>query len=276
MSNNNIQLKDLLLKQLVEEEVVGIKFISHLFNTNVLMIRSVVAEFESRGFAKVIKIEDKLGIHSLILLDHAINFYTTGGFQNEFESKSYYRNDEKINSSMKEIEKIKEFRFLALKSSYEITGGNLDIWFKDYQIFADFPIKITNPEIQKVISYLKSKNYISLQNKDGQFQLTASGLDFIEEKILGDNYLSKSELKNFDEKLDEILNKLNKLGFGQEIIFDEIEELRVKSRKFSKSDFKKLAIGSIINLTIDNNVSNETANQILKMIFDIENLKLLE
>lgn len=53
------------------------------------------------------------------------------------------------------------------------------------------------------------------------------------------------ELKDVYSKIDEILEILNKLELGQEIIFSEIEDMKLNATKISKKDFKLLFIGKI-------------------------------
>ena len=177
---------------------------------------------------------------------------------------------------MNEIEKIKEYRLLVLRKAYRITGGNVGHSFHDYRLFEDINKNITVAQTQSIINYLLKKDLIEVVTKDGVYSLTIDGLEYVEEDILCEGYLSDSEIDLLDDKFDQVLEKLHKLELGQEIIFNELEELKFKSRTFSKSDFKKIVIGSIFSMTTKEVISSQLAKQILETIFDLDNFKLLQ
>ena len=108
---NEIALKDKLLEHLIEQQRVSIDYISNLFDNNVIKIRSVVIEFENKGLARVTRIEDKLGIHSISYEDRAIKFFNDGDFKKEKEL------EEKIRSEQKEI-RIDRKLAITNKSNY--------------------------------------------------------------------------------------------------------------------------------------------------------------
>lgn len=62
----------------------------------------------------------------------------------------------------------------------------------------------------------------------------------------GQDGFNSEEVQDLNIKVDHVLNRLNDLGLGQEVIFDQIDELRNKVDKFSKKDFKLLLLGNII------------------------------
>lgn len=53
------------------------------------------------------------------------------------------------------------------------------------------------------------------------------------------------EIESLNTKIDEVLQKLDEVGAGQEIIFDEIDSLKAKSLRFTKKDFGLLLIGQL-------------------------------
>lgn len=53
-----------------------------------------------------------------------------------------------------------------------------------------------------------------------------------------------------DLKLNDIVDKLQKLEYGQEVIFDEIEELRGLTLKLSKRSWRQLLKGKLIDLML--------------------------
>lgn len=67
---------------------------------------------------------------------------------------------------------------------------------------------------------------------------------------------------------------MEKLGFGQEIIFDEIEELKTKSKKITKKDLKMMLIGKLVSFGVGK-VDTETASQIFETITDVDLTKYI-
>ena len=70
-----------------------------------------------------------------------------------------------------------------------------------------------------------------------------------------------------------MLEKLEKLGYGQEIIFDEIEELKSKSKKISKKDLKMMLIGKIVSFGMGK-IDTDLAAQIFEEITSVDLTKL--
>lgn len=55
------------------------------------------------------------------------------------------------------------------------------------------------------------------------------------------------ELVNLSKRIDDVLEHIEKLGMGQEVIFNEIDSLKEKSKKLSKKDFHLLFIGQLVS-----------------------------
>lgn len=58
---------------------------------------------------------------------------------------------------------------------------------------------------------------------------------------------SISEIVDLSQRIDDVLAHIEKLGMGQEVIFNEIDSLKEKSRKISKKDFNLLLIGQLVS-----------------------------
>lgn len=80
-------------------------------------------------------------------------------------------------------------------------------------------------------------------------------------------YYDNEELKDLKNKIDEVLQSLEKLGLGQEIIYDEIESLKTSSRNNSKKDFKDLVLGKLFDLATNQALDSELAKNIYRTIF---------
>tara|TARA_R110002050_G_scaffold275455_1_gene420209 strand:+ start:18947 stop:19522 length:576 start_codon:yes stop_codon:yes gene_type:complete len=73
--------------------------------------------------------------------------------------------------------------------------------------------------------------------------------------------ISKSEIE-INKKVDQILEALNKQGFGQEILFDELQELKELYTKLNKKNWGQILKGKLIDLTISQIINEEIAKNI--------------
>jgi hypothetical protein len=84
---------------------------------------------------------------------------------------------------------------------------------------------------------------------------------------------SEEEKTKVNEKIDEVLNKLHELQVGQEVIFNEIEELR-GLLSLDKKNWKQVLKGKLVDLGLGKLVDTDTLEWIYKKLTD-ENLNLL-
>ena len=77
------------------------------------------------------------------------------------------------------------------------------------------------------------------------------------------------ELNDLHSRIDTVLDKLEQLGYGQEIIFEEIEELKAKSKKISKKDLKMMLIGKIVSFGMGK-ITPELAADIFQEITTVD------
>lgn len=78
-----------------------------------------------------------------------------------------------------------------------------------------------------------------------------------------------------NEKIDDILSQLIKLGYGQEIIFNEIEELRNLQTKLSKKSWAQLLKGKLVDLILSELLPKNIAKTVYEFLTD-EHFKLLK
>lgn len=117
---------------------------------------------------------------------------------------------------------------------------------------------------------LEDKGYVKLTHtRDTLAQLTLSGKIYIEQKrkTYKESYedLDKSQ-NEMNERVDEILEKLKKLGYGQEIIFDEIQELKELYGKLNKKIWGQVVKGKLIDLALAKLVENDTISYIYEKL----------
>ncbi len=176
---------------------------------------------------------------------------------------------ESINHKKSSSKSISQERLDYLKILYDKCEGNSSAIFNLVDIG-----KLLNWDEQKsrnISHTLMDFGYVEILTKEGDISLTSLGISKIEEiisegsELNGDKY-SKEELKNINLKIDSILEFLEKLDQGHEIIFDEIESLRADAQKFSKKDFKSMVLGKLFNLGIDGLLSKDHISEILKTL----------
>lgn len=84
---------------------------------------------------------------------------------------------------------------------------------------------------------------------------------------------SEEEKVKVNEKIDEVLAKLHELQVGQEVIFNEIEELR-NLLILDKKNWKQVLKGKLVDLGLGKIIDTDTLEWIYKKLTD-ENLNLL-
>ncbi|CAG2533975.1 hypothetical protein MAR621_03664 [Maribacter dokdonensis] len=89
-----------------------------------------------------------------------------------------------------------------------------------------------------------------------------------------DYFSYKSQEKVF-EKLEKLEELLTKQGFGQEIIFNEIEELKQLTKKLNKKNWGEVIKGKFVDLALGGVITKEAAIKAIEFITGTE-LNLLQ
>jgi hypothetical protein len=100
-------------------------------------------------------------------------------------------------------------------------------------------------------------------------RLTLSGKMFVEDarKVRTIDYSSVSNDKDqIIEKLDEILGEVQKNNLGNEILFEEMEELKFAYDKLSKKNWGQLFKGKLVDLLVKQVINEELAKRIFEEI----------
>lgn len=77
------------------------------------------------------------------------------------------------------------------------------------------------------------------------------------------DYFSKKEIEEFSQKLDDLLNDVR---LGQEVIFDEIQDLKEQLKSMKKKNWVEVLKGKLFDLTLSKVISLETFSTIVKLI----------
>lgn len=93
------------------------------------------------------------------------------------------------------------------------------------------------------------------------------------EKLLDDlgttstNYDSINQSPEMlNSKIDEIILLLKKQGFGQEILFNELQELKDLYTKLNKKNWGQILKGKLVDLAVSQIINQETAKTIFKAL----------
>jgi hypothetical protein len=73
-------------------------------------------------------------------------------------------------------------------------------------------------------------------------------------KVKEEQKEKETEAKEMNNKIDDILDRLTKMGYGQEIIFDEIQELKELHPKLNKKNWKQIIMGKLGEVIISKGV----------------------
>ncbi len=96
-------------------------------------------------------------------------------------------------------------------------------------------------------------------------KITEGGVKYVEESLLR---LNTDPLKPLDSALERkfnaVLDELNKQGFVQEIVFDEINDLRQIIHKLTPKQWREMVLGKMVDLGVQQSVKND----ILKTIYE--------
>lgn len=118
------------------------------------------------------------------------------------------------------------------------------------------------------VKFLENNGYVTSTNiaRQADAQLTVNGKIYIENKKKQSkpNYESISDKENVDLKIDALIEKLEKLGYGQEIIFNELEELKELYIHLNKKNWGELVKGKIIDLGLQQVINED----IMKLIYN--------
>lgn len=136
-------------------------------------------------------------------------------------------------------------------------------------------------EPAEIAVLLTKKGYV--QKKDqynddrDTIKITVKGSAFIERKIKSKlNAKTKKKADNdLNKKIDEVIERLVKLGYGQEIIFEELEEMRDLQTKLPKKSWAQLLKGKLIDLAVAQVINKEVATNVFKFLTN-EGFKMLK
>jgi hypothetical protein len=80
------------------------------------------------------------------------------------------------------------------------------------------------------------------------------------------DYFSQKKQEDIFEKLNEMETMLTKLGFGQEIVFNEMNDLRKLTKKLNKKNWSEIIKGKFIDLGLSGIISVDVAKKVIEIL----------
>lgn len=171
------------------------------------------------------------------------------------------------------IETLTEKKDFILSKIYKVFNDN---FYSVSDILKFNGISFRDKETEELAEYLKKRDYVFMENEysGDRIKLTIKGASYIERKLKAKIVKKSTRFDSVDSKLDEITKRLKALGFGQQIIFEELEELRELQTKLSKKTWTQTLKGKLVDLGIDQVINKETAFMIYEFLTN-DKLKLM-
>lgn len=199
-----------------------------------------------------------------------IAFNTFSNYLNSIESL-------KANSHALVLNTISEKYDFLLNKLYTF---KTDEYYSVKMFFELNEIQFRENETIEIAKQLLKKGFVSINN--GWEEYNKNGTDSIKITVKGSEYVErtlkqrvgKKSDQNIDARIDSVIEMLEKLGLGQEVIFNEIEELRELHSKLSKKSWTQLLKSKLVDLVSDQFINKENAEAIYETLSD-EALKLI-
>jgi hypothetical protein len=127
-------------------------------------------------------------------------------------------------------------------------------------------------ESREILQMLEDNDYIHSLGGLGMepmARITTRGSMYVEEKSTpySNNYDDiSSEKKDIESRVDEIIEHLEKMGLGQEILFEELQELKELYGKLSKRNWGQIVKGKLVDLALAKLIENDTVSYIYEKL----------
>ncbi|MEQ6167701.1 hypothetical protein AAOE16_10945 [Ekhidna sp. MALMAid0563] len=142
-------------------------------------------------------------------------------------------------------------------------------------------IKIDHIEAKEIKDSLKDMNYASpiKYGFSSAMKITGYGIEYVEESLIDakdiDQSFTNTEVKDINNRLDDILNQITELKLGQQLTYDdfdkEFKELKDLLKKLNKKNWWETLHGKLLLMGLGK--LDEDAFQIISKSFDIKFLK---
>lgn len=187
--------------------------------------------------------------------------------------------DNSIKETRKYFSTQQKLSFL-LDRLYQLNDGEyypVEMLLKGNGIFLKYP-----QEARELIQMLEDNEYVTSLGGAGSeisARITSSGSMYYEETqtIQADTITSEAEpegQEDINKRVDDIIEYLKNLGLGQEILFEELQELKLLYSKLNKKNWLQVLKGKILDIAVDKLTDTETIQLIYKKLTG-DDLRLL-
>lgn len=133
------------------------------------------------------------------------------------------------------------------------------------------PLKRSHEE-RELARVLEDNGYIELgHGGEISAQITTTGRLYVEQqrKVYIETYdgISSNEAE-INSRIDKITEMLTNLGYGQEIIFNEIDELKELYKMVNKKNWGQIVKGKVVDLALGKLAENDTLKYIYETLTD--------
>lgn len=171
---------------------------------------------------------------------------------------------------------VQEKIMFILQKLYKVFDDN---YYSISLIFELNEIDFRLGEPEEIADNLKRRGYgirDSEYPSNDLLKISVKGAAYVERQMKSIKNKSKSSNnKEINEKIDSVLEKLEKIGLGQEIIFNEIEELRLLSSQLNKKTWSQLVKGKVMDLALSQCINKDVAKFIYESLVE-ETFRLLK
>lgn len=156
---------------------------------------------------------------------------------------------------------------LILEKLYDLSDGRYyDVAF----ILESNGVPIEHGEEREYVKTLENNGYVdAMHGRNVSASIKLHGKIFVEEKrkVYVEDYSAIDDSASaINASIDEIKEQLTKLGYGQEIIFNELEELKELYTTMNKKTFGQVVKGKIVDLALAKLLENDTLEYIFEKL----------
>lgn len=174
----------------------------------------------------------------------------------DLEIRKNYSTEETLELLIDKLYELYDDYYYSVKDILEGNGIELKRWGEE----------------RELIKMLEIRGFVKVQStRDVSAQLTTQGKMYVEEKrkIKSSDYSHVSgSQEEINTKIDTIISELEKLGLGQEILYEELEELKELYSKLDKKNWGQVLKGKLIDLGLSKVISSDTMKAIYSELTD--------
>ncbi|WP_407277388.1 hypothetical protein R5O20_03095 [Tenacibaculum maritimum] len=280
LDNISLEIKELLLEE--SNDSKKIKKFTELKISETENLLNSCQEIDPEFF---------IGMLSVYYVDIFDDFYSSYGFDKPPEIKKEIKRLHRFFNSLEDVLDYLSITNSLVKSDFnnpiisiieksEFLLNILKELFNDktYSISNIFylnDINYRDGEGREIAEDLSRRGYVILKENYGDsdhVKISVKGASYIERK--NKSKKSKKGKQDIDSKINKITKMLNELGCGQEIIYDELEEIKKLHAQLNKKNWREVVKGKLLDLGLSEVINKEVISKVYEILVD-DKLKFL-